>query len=168
MKKAHIWFSTFIILQLNVACSQMTFDEKVNSLYRNTVPLITVEEYKKRKSENDKILILDTRSENEFAVSHIPGATFIDYDNFDEMDVASISKDSEVVLYCSIGYRSERIGEKMIDMGFKNVKNLYGGIFHWKNTDNEVIDTKGDTTDHVHTYNRLWSKWLYKGIKIYE
>ena len=53
-------------------------------------------------------------------------------------------------------------------MGFENVRNLYGGIFQWKNQDKPVVDTKGIKTDSVHTYSKAWSKWLKKGIKVYE
>ena len=67
-----------------------------------------------------------------------------------------------------MGYRSERIGEKLQKMGFTNVKNLYGGIFDWKNQDFEVVGMDNLATDSVHTYNKSWSKWLYKGIKVYE
>ena len=73
-----------------------------------------------------------------------------------------------MVVYCSVGYRSERIGEKMQKMGFENVSNLYGGIFDWKNQGNTVINLNQEPTDSVHTYNRNWSQWLYNGIKVYD
>ena len=53
-------------------------------------------------------------------------------------------------------------------MGYKNVYNLYGGIFEWKNNNWKVFDNKGFETDNVHTFNKNWSKYLKKGTKIYE
>lgn len=146
---------------------QKTFDEKITSLLNNTVPIIKEEELSKRlQSEN--INLLDARSKEEFTVSHIDGAKFIDYDSFDNAMLQGLSKDDTVVVYCSVGYRSEKIGEKLQKLGYKNVLNLYGGIFDWKNKGHKVVDNKGAHTDSVHTYNKSWSQWLYKGVKVYE
>jgi rhodanese-related sulfurtransferase len=152
-----------------MACGQQTYDQKLKSLYKNTVPLVQPHDVK-AKLNNKDIIILDTRSAKEFSVSHLPDARFIDYDRFDISQVEDIPKDKEVVVYCSVGYRSEKIGEKLKNAGFKNVSNVYGGIFQWKNEDFEVVNQQGKITDSVHTYNKRWSKWLEegKGIKVYE
>jgi len=150
------------------ACAQMTFDEKMNSLYKGSVPLIHSTDLVTRIRENNAIILLDTRSENEFNVSRIAGSSLIDYDSFSVEQVANLSKDAEIVVYCSVGYRSERVGEKLIKLGFTNVKNLYGGIFEWKNSEKIVINPQGIITDSVHTYNKNWSQWLFKGTKVYE
>ncbi len=147
------------------ACGQKTFDEKMNSLYKETVPLIKASELKNRM---DKVVLLDARAPEEFGISHLDGAILIDYNNFDKTDVIRIPKDTEVIVYCSVGYRSERIGEKLQQMGYTNVKNLYGGIFGWKNEGFNTVNKYGRPTDSVHTYNKSWSKWLFKGIKVYE
>jgi rhodanese-related sulfurtransferase len=159
--------SWLIVLLTNACMGQKTFDEKITSLLNNTVPIIKEEELSKRlQSEN--INLLDARSKEEFAVSHIDGAKFIDYDSFDKDMLKGLSMDDTVVVYCSVGYRSEKIGEKLQKLGYKNVLNLYGGIFDWKNKGHDVVDTKGIQTDSVHTYNKSWSQWLYKGVKVYE
>ena len=48
------------------------------------------------------------------------------------------------------------------------LRTLYGGIFEWKNNDYPIIDSEGKETENVHTYSRFWSKWLKKGIKVYD
>jgi hypothetical protein len=70
-------------------------------------------------------------------------------------------------VYCSVGYRSERIGEKLLKLGYTDVVNLYGGIFEWKNQGLDVYNSSNYPTDSVHTYNKSWGKWLVKGIKVY-
>lgn len=155
------------VLGISAACGQKTFDEKLQQLYANTVPLI-VPDSLKTKLANQNIYIIDTRTQKEFEVSHLPNARFLDYDNYSKKDFNDIPKDAEVIVYCSVGYRSERVGEKMQKFGFSNVKNLYGGIFEWKNTDKTIVNMKGVETDSVHTYNKNWSQWLEKGVKIYE
>lgn len=101
-------------------------------------------------------------------MSHIPNAIFVDYDNFSGEAVQGYDKEAPVIVYCSVGYRSEKIGEKLEELGFSNVRNLYGGIFDWKNKGHEVVNSAGLETDSVHTYNENWSQWLKKGVKVYE
>ena len=163
MKK---YIPSFIILLVSTltSCGQKTFDEKMESLYKKTVPLIKADSLKPKL---EQVVILDTRAQEEYQVSHIQGARFVDYDDFEVEQVNDISKDQEVVVYCSVGYRSERVGEKLQKAGYTNVKNLYGGIFGWKNEGYTVVGSNNLPTDSVHVYNRLWGRWLYKGTKIY-
>lgn len=136
----------------------------MQSLYSNTVPLIKAEELLNKVQD---VYLLDTRAPEEFQVSHIAGARLIDYDNFKLKQVKDIPKSAEVIVYCSVGYRSERIGEKLQKAGFENVQNLYGGIFDWKNQGLAVVNKQEIPTDSVHTYNKKWGQWLYEGIKVF-
>lgn len=149
------------------AWGQTNFDKKLKSLYKNTVPVIQAEELSHKIEGNAKIILLDTRSPKEFNVSHLPNALFLDYDNFNSKKVEQLDRNTKVIVYCSVGYRSERIGEKLLKMGFKDVKNLYGGIFDWVNKGNTVVNQSGVATDSVHTYNKDWSQWLNRGVKVY-
>lgn len=164
MKKCSYFMGFLMIISIS-SCGQKTFDEKMNDLYKHTVPLIKSGQLKTQLSD---VVLLDARSEEEYQISHLPSARMLVYDEFDISQINDVPKDAPIVVYCSVGYRSERIGEKLKDAGYANVKNLYGGIFDWKNQGYEVVGPNNLATDSVHTYNKSWSKWLYKGIKIYE
>jgi rhodanese-related sulfurtransferase len=156
-----------ILFSIDMAsCQTKDYKKKLESLYNHTVPLIKTEELAPRINEKN-LVILDIRSEEEYQVSRIKGARQINYDDFSSEDVDNIPKNSEVVVYCSVGYRSEKVGEKLQELGFQNVKNLYGGIFQWKNEGFEVENSLSMPTDSVHTYNKRWSKWLLKGVRVY-
>lgn len=144
-----------------------TFDDKIQSLVSGLVPYIYQDELKDRLNGNDNLVILDTRKEEEFEVSHLTGAVFINYDNFAPSLVEGLNKNELVVVYCSVGYRSEKIATKLISLGFTNVRNLYGGIFEWKNRGNMVVTSDEMATERVHTYNEDWSRWLQNGDKVY-
>lgn len=146
-------------------CGQGTYAEELDRLYKGTVPLIQPDSLEKIVKT---VVILDTRSESEYGVSHIEGARFVDYEQFSIKSMDRFEKDTPIVVYCSVGYRSERIGEQLQTAGYGKVANLYGGIFEWKNTDHTVVDSENKPTDRVHTYNKNWSRWLKKGIKVYE
>lgn len=120
------------------------------------------------KHLNDAVVILDAREKIEYDVSHLPEAIFVGYSNFSEDEVSKRFKDksASIVVYCSIGIRSENIASKLQKAGYTNVSNLYGGIFEWKNTDFKVF-SNGKETNKVHTFSKNWAKYLEKGEKIY-
>lgn len=168
---ARRWCSLLSVLIISGISSCMAqhdkLDDELKSLLKGSVPYISPKEVK-QQLENDKIVMLDIRTDEEQKVSHIPGARMVIYENFSASDVSSIPKDDTVIVYCSVGYRSEKIGEKMQEMGYSHVFNLYGGIFEWKNEGFEVVSENGEKTDSVHTYNKAWSKYLENGIKVYD
>ena len=146
------------------SCAQNTsLDKEVKKLYSNTVPVVSKQDAQKWTNAR----LLDTREIPEFEVSHLPNATVVGYDHFKIKSVADIPKQDTIIVYCSIGYRSEKIGEKLQKAGYENVFNLYGGIFNWKNKDGVVVTSEKDTTEKVHTYNKDWSRFLKKGEKVY-
>lgn len=115
-------------------------------------------------------ILLDAREEKEYQVSHLKDAICVGYDNFNlKKTINKLPKDknAKIVVYCSLGIRSETVAYKLIKAGYTNVYNLYGGIFEWKNANFKVIDTLGKPTENIHTFNKEWSKWLKKGKKVY-
>lgn len=160
-----VYIICLLLVSSLISCGQQTYKQKLKSLYRNTVPLIKTEEL---EIQQKNYILLDTRSEKEFEISHLEGAFFLDYDTPKLEKLDSLDKNQPIIVYCSVGYRSERIGEKLQKIGFTNVKNLYGGIFEWKNKGKNVYNRFNLPTDSVHTYNKKWSKWLEKGVKVYE
>ena len=81
----------------------------------------------------EEVWFLDAREQEEYEVSHIPDALYIGFKDFSKEEVLKLipNKEVSVVVYCSIGVRSEKIAKQLQLLGFKNVKNLYGGIFEW-------------------------------------
>jgi rhodanese-related sulfurtransferase len=160
--------SPFIVLLVS-ACGLygQDFDKMVDGLLNKTVPLIYPDSLFQLKKNSAELTILDAREREEYDVSHIEGAFWVGYDDFNLADL-KISKHAEVVVYCSVGYRSEKIGEQLEEGGYDSVLNLYGGIFAWKNKGYPVVDNSRKETERVHAYSRSWGKWLIKGEKVYE
>ena len=137
------------------------FAKKLSGLLSLYVPVVDVDHVTPKGT-----VFLDAREPEEFEVSHIAGALPVGYKNFDMRLLQLVPKDTAIVVYCSVGYRSEKITEKLMDAGFTNVHNLYGGIFEWVNTGHPVVDSAG-RTERIHTYNKNWSQWVRKGVKVH-
>lgn len=149
--------------------AQSSLDELLAKYNTHKVPYISVEELRMLKFDTDSLLIFDAREKEEYEVSHIKGAQFVGYDNFSLGNISQqfSNKSIPIVVYCSVGIRSENISEKLKKAGYINVKNLYGGIFEWKNSGYTVYNAEEQETEKVHTFSKHWSKWLKTGEKIY-
>lgn len=145
--------------------TQTKMDRTLKRFNKESVPYVSVEDL-----ETESIILLDTRKKEEYNVSHLKQAVWVGHKEFDENDVLKKvpNKKDSIVVYCSIGVRSENIGEKLMAMGYENVQNLYGGIFEWKNKDRRVYNLKERETDSVHAFNKHWGKLLRKGEKVYD
>lgn len=146
--------------------NQKSFDVLLKTMLSESVPQITVPELAAKDLK--EVTLLDAREQKEFQVSHLPGARWIGYESFDPETVKDLDKNTEIVIYCSIGVRSEKIGEQLQKLGYTNVKNLYGSIFEWVNQENEVVNLQNQKTQKVHAYSKTWGIWLRKGEKIYD
>ena len=159
----------FILSLSTTTVAQESLDDLLRRHNQHLASYISTSELR-RLQFNEKVTILDSREKYEYNVSHIPNADHVGYNNFsiEEISKKYPDKETPIVVYCTIGIRSEDICAKLIDVGYYNVKNLYGGICEWKNDQYPVIDSTQSETENVHTFSKQWSKWLNQGIKIYE
>lgn len=157
--------AVLLITSVYSSCwSQTKLDKTLKTLNKESVPYISAEEL-----SAETVILLDTRKIEEYNVSHLQNAVWVGHTEFDENTILTKfpNKQDSIVVYCSIGVRSENIGERLMALGYQNVQNLYGGIFEWKNKDKTVYNLKNEETDSVHTFNKHWGKLLHKGEKVY-
>nr|WP_321232124.1 rhodanese-like domain-containing protein [uncultured Psychroserpens sp.] len=161
MKKLFVLICAFISFSVQ---SQESLEDLLNLYNKNNVPYISVQELAKSKT-----IVLDARERDEFEVSHLKEAIYVGYTNFKLETVEKLisNKDEQIVVYCTLGVRSEIIANRLKLAGYTNVRNLFGGIFEWKNNDFNVYNLNEKTTDSVHICSSMWSKWLKKGQKAY-
>ncbi|MCE2613210.1 rhodanese-like domain-containing protein [Flavobacteriaceae bacterium D16] len=156
----------FLLIGLMASCpGQQNIEEMLDLYNKESVPYIQVSELAKE----GELTLLDTRESEEFKVSHLENAKWVGYDQFDiDLFLSRYpDKNKPLVVYCSIGVRSEDIGEQLLEAGYTNVQNLYGGIFEWKNKGYPVVDTQEEITEKVHAYSKYWGKLLTNAEKVY-
>jgi len=94
---------------------------------------ITVEELKSRLDAGEKINLIDCREPHEYAEFNI-GGQLIPLGKFQSFQVDELDdlKEEEVIIHCRSGARSGQACMLLDTMGFKNTKNLIGGILEWQ------------------------------------
>ncbi len=93
---------------------------------------ITVEDLKSRLSNGETLNLIDVRETWEYDEFNI-GAKNLPLSSFMSFlpDIEEL-KDEEVIVHCKMGGRSMQAAAILEQMGFKNVKNVVGGIDEWK------------------------------------
>jgi rhodanese-related sulfurtransferase len=109
-------------------------------------------------------VLLDARTADEFAVSHLRGAQLAS-DVVSAMSVLkSTDPDTPVVVYCSVGYRSSQLAEELIARGYSSVFNLEGSLFQWANEGRPVY--RDDVpVQPIHPYDARWGRLLDKRFR---
>lgn len=123
------------------------------------VPQLDIDAYAARAATAEPPLLVDVRPVAEHAVSWIPravhkpaGEGFVDA-------FAGVPKDRDIVLYCSVGWRSSAAARELLAAGYTRVANLEGSIFAWANAGRPLVNAAGPTA-LVHPYDREWGRLL--------
>ena len=98
---------------------------------KNTYEQITPAEAKGIMDTEQNYIILDVRTEEEFAEGHIAGAILIpDYEITEKAESVLMDKDQQILVYCRSGRRSKNAASQLVELGYSNVKE-FGGIIDW-------------------------------------
>jgi rhodanese-related sulfurtransferase len=105
------------------------------------------------------LLLVDVRRPEEFAVSQLRGATNLT--SVTAVKAVAATDARPIVVYCSVGYRSSALAEKLQKAGLTNVFNLEGSIFAWANEGRAVYRGHFKLNPvQVHPYDEKWGKLL--------
>jgi rhodanese-related sulfurtransferase len=155
-----IGFSWFRQQEPSGRVEEKMYDVILQQMLSHSVPEMSVADL---ASSKEKMVLLDSRSEDEYQVSHLPGAIWIgDNAAMQLAKMAELSKDDTYIVYCSVGLRSEQAASRMQDAGYK-ATNLYGGLFEWSNQQKPLVGGKEEPTKAVHGYSMIWAKWIRNG-----
>jgi rhodanese-related sulfurtransferase len=111
-------------------------------------------------------VLLDVRTKEEWDVSHLLGARRVDPNAPLEGVVSGMPKDTPIVAYCAVGYRSGALATKLGEAGFTNVWNLEGSIFQWANEHRPLVRDDNKPVKTVHPYSSLWGRLLSDDVRV--
>lgn len=118
-------------------------------------------------STGKRPLLLDARAPEEYAVSHLRGARRVNPTAEAYPALDTLSRDTPIVVYCSVGYRSAGVAKRLGQQGFSNVANLMGSIFQWANEGRPVYRRR-ERVSAVHPYDAAWGRLLADSLHAYE
>lgn len=81
-------------------------------------------------SEPERI-VLDVREPYEYAEGHVPGSTLLPLGQV-ATQAAQLPKDAPIYVICRSGNRSAQASRTLAELGFKDVRNVKGGILAWR------------------------------------
>jgi rhodanese-related sulfurtransferase len=102
--------------------------------------LLAPSDFERKLTATTEKQIVDVRTAEEFAGSHVSGAVMIDYYKKDfKAQVAKLDRSKPVFIYCAAGGRSGSATEVLEELGFKKIYDLKGGMKAWINAGKPVI-----------------------------
>lgn len=94
-----------------------------SNIVSGAMPVIT---WRELVQEQDRVMLIDTRTAEEFSFGSIPGAINIPLDELRER-LSEVPTDCPVVVFCAVGLRGYLAQRILIGRGYLNVRNLIGG-----------------------------------------
>ena len=92
---------------------------------------ISMEDAVTMMAEEENYIILDVRTETEYAERHIPNAINIPNESIGSEELPDLpDKDQLILVYCRSGNRSRQAAEKLAALGYTNIVE-FGGINDW-------------------------------------
>lgn len=130
MKNTIRWLA-IIMLSLSIfglaSCGSADNEKNTDLTYEQ----ISAEEAKSLMDTEKDYIIIDARTESEFAEGHIEGAILIpEYEIAERAQKELPDKDALILVYCRSGRRSKIASDELVKLGYTNVKE-FGGIIDW-------------------------------------
>ena len=121
-----------IIIAVSVALMLIPLLIGCNGNNKSAYEQITPAEAKALIDSEEGYIILDVRTEEEFAEGHIEGAILIpDHEIGEKAENVLTNKDQLILVYCRSGRRSKNAANELATLGYTNIKE-FGGINDWK------------------------------------
>ena len=159
MKLILRFFLVFIVLSLTIF---MVIRERgIYTFWHSNIERLSSTQGQSFISNKDP-LIIDARTLEEYKVSHLNGAV-----RFNENLLDTIPKQQPLLIYCTVGVRSNSLANQLTQKGFTEVFELKRGILGWKNADLPLMNNMGQLTDEIHVYNEFFVSFLKRGKAIY-
>ena len=128
------------------------------------VDFIYAEQLLQHYREGPLPVLIDVREAEEFAVSHLGQA--LNIETGDEVAARFSDRDTPIVVYCSVGYRSAGVAARLEELGYSQVLNLHHSIFAWADRGLPLVNSSGSTTK-VHPYNSAWGNLVDQALHEY-
>lgn len=94
------------------------------------IKTVSAEEAKAQLDTDTSIVLLDVRTQEEFAEGHIPGAVCLPNESISADSSLPADKNARIFVYCRSGRRSAEAAKKLENLGYTDITD-FGGIIDW-------------------------------------
>ena len=131
---ANLTFSATTALAENNTQNNLTTTENIYSTDVSVAEAVDL-------IKNKNAVIIDVRTPEEFAESHLPEANNFPVDTLSQNieTIKKLQRDKPLLVYCRSGKRSARAAEKLKNLGVNSLYNLKGGIKAWSDANNPLV-----------------------------
>lgn len=162
--RAPLLVSSLLLLGITQGCGKQPLSwDTLKAQIREefpTVEHISITEFEQRlqTATPPETLIVDVRKPEEFSVSHLKHAVNIE-DADVILELAEQQQAEQIIIYCSVGYRSAKMANELEQLGWEDVANLEGSMFEWANSGRPVFlgEKKAEA---VHPFDPFWGQLL--------
>ena len=96
---------------------------------------VTVAETRERMQSSNRVLLIDTREDNEWDAGRAAGSIHLAKGIIErDIETEAPDKAAELILYCGGGFRSALAADTLQQMGYTNVFSMAGGWKAWKDS----------------------------------
>ena len=107
-------------------------------------------------------IVLDVRNPDEFETSHVQGAI-----RYSPEEIDRLNKAQPVLVYCTVGFRSNEAAKELRKKGFEEIYELRDGLIGWANSGLPVVDHANEVTAAIHVYHPAFQLFLKNGEAVY-
>lgn len=99
---------------------------------RRRIRELSIDEVRAMQQAGEQFHLFDVREQDEFARDHLPGARSLGKGIIErDIETTIPDPDAPIVLYCGGGYRSALATDALRQMGYTNVRSMWGGWRAW-------------------------------------
>ena len=144
MKKVSLALALLMVLSLVSGAALAKTASDLVAEYSPDMQHISTMELQMEMDFGEEFIILDIRSETEFAAGRIPGAVHVDAGLLPfRIGNYVPDKDTMFIVYCQGAARSVLAVKTLLDLGYENATNMQGGFGDWMNSGYQVETNAG-------------------------
>jgi rhodanese-related sulfurtransferase len=92
------------------------------------------------KMATPNVQLVDVRTPQEFANGHLENAKNVNFNDPEfKQKIALLDKSKPIAVYCGVGGRSGKASKILVELGFKDISDLAGGITAWSAANKKVV-----------------------------
>ena len=137
--------SLLAVFSANATVNKVKSIDEIKENAIKGINFISNKALKDRITINEKLVLLDVRTQKEFEAGHLKGAAWVERGIAEFVLARTLpDKEAEIIVYCKKGYRAALVVKTLRDVGYQNVQ-AHAGFDEWVEAGNVYINYLGES-----------------------